>query len=311
MKNTIIRKIAIVTASILVAGALTACGTYDESAVNAKSMGNSQNYIAYDESLMAETSLESPDAMNGQSSPEEKLIHTYYLSVQSTDMDTTLSAIKEKATALGGYIENSEVNSYEDDSYAYLTLRIPQSSIDDFVDVVNESGNVIHQSDNIDNKTAEYIDYSAKLKALDDEIKRLEALADQTQNISELLEIENTLTSLRAQKDSAQGQLNYIDDKVNFATVNIDLSEVEYFDNDKPSIWKEISERTSDKNSDIRDMVVDYVSAIPYMLVVFILFLIPFTLIVFVVIRVVRFCRKKRIVKIKKKSHSDSEEVKE
>lgn len=304
MKN--IKYIFTLILGVLILGTLCACGS--SNTMKTKADTNVGTYdLAAEESLYSSDGVSSQTVANATGTTDEKLIHTYSLSVQSLNLSETLNVIRAKVSELNGYIENTDINSYEDSKYAYLTIRIPQSSSSDFVESIGENANIIHQGDMVENRTMDYIDYSAKVKALDDEIKRLEALADKAEVISDLLEIENNLSNLRAQKDSMQGQLNYIDDKVSFSTINMDISEVEYYDNDKPSIWKEIGERTSENNSEIRETVVEYVSAIPYMLVCLVLFLIPFSLIVFIVIRIFRFCRKPRVFKLKK--DKDSEEI--
>lgn len=307
-----IKLLTLLTTSALIMSMLTACGGTSDTAMKATSKSGSSAYgstfnMAVEEDLANDNGTYSEKVAGASGSVDEKLIHSYSISMQTLDINETVSTIKSKVSELNGYIENTDVNIYEKNKYAYLTIRIPQANAPKFIEYAGENGNITHQNDSVENRTMEYIDYSAKVKALDDEIKRLESLADRTEVVSELLEIENNLTGLRAQKDAMQGQLNYIDDKVSYSTINMDISEVEFYNNEKPSIWTEIGNRTSENNSELRDMVVSFVSSIPYMLVTFILFMIPVTFIIFVFIRVFRFCRKPRMPKFrKKKTNADN-----
>ena len=69
--------------------------------------------------------------------------------------------------------------------------------------------------------TAEYVDVEARLKALNDQRDRLNALADKAETTADLLEIESQLSDVQYQLESYTGQMRLMDNQVRYSTVDI------------------------------------------------------------------------------------------
>ena len=66
----------------------------------------------------------------------------------------------------------------------------------------------------------------ARLKALNDQRDRLNALADKAETTADLLEIESQLSDVQYQLESYTGQMRLMDNQVRYSTVDISLQEV-------------------------------------------------------------------------------------
>ena len=161
---------------------------------------------------------------------EEKLIRTVNMSLQTKEFETLLSYLDGKVAELGGYIQNSQINGNSIDSYGYryasLTLRIPQSKLDLFVSGVSENATVVRKTENAENITLRYADTEARLKSLQIEQERFLALLEKADTVDSIIVLEEHLTELRYEIESYASTLKVYDNKVDYSTVTLDISEV-------------------------------------------------------------------------------------
>lgn len=160
----------------------------------------------------------------------EKLIRTVNMSLQTKEFETLLSYLDGKVAELGGYIQNSQISGNSMDSYGYryatLTLRIPQSKLDLFVSGVSENATVVRKSENAENVTLQYADTEARLKSLQIEQERFLALLEKADTVDSIIVLEEHLTQLRYEIESHASMLKIYDNKVDYSTVTLDISEV-------------------------------------------------------------------------------------
>ena len=89
----------------------------------------------------------------GQS--QRKLIKTVDMSVETKEYDNLLAAVEDKVNLLGGYIESMETyngsaySSYRSSRNASMTLRIPQESLNAFLEEISAISNVVRHSENV------------------------------------------------------------------------------------------------------------------------------------------------------------------
>lgn len=161
---------------------------------------------------------------------EEKLIRTVSLRLQTKEFDEVLSYLEERLLLLGGYIENSRIegNSLEYTGYrsAVLTVRIPKADADEFIRGVGEKAVIVSKSENVENVTLQYTDSESRLKALRIEQERFLELLQKAEDIETILVLENHLTDLRYQIEKYESQLRFWDNRVDYTSISITLSEV-------------------------------------------------------------------------------------
>ena len=162
---------------------------------------------------------------------EQKLIKTVNLSTETEDMDRLLAELNTHVEMLGGYVEHREImNGSNRNSnrsrWASLTLRVPVEKLGDLVACVEDASNVTNYTENVDDVTLQYVDTASRRKALETEYDRLQALLEKADNMSDLLTIESRMTEVRYELESVTSQLRVYDNKVNYATVWLNISEV-------------------------------------------------------------------------------------
>jgi ABC-type uncharacterized transport system involved in gliding motility auxiliary subunit len=107
-----------------------------------------------------------------------------------------------------------------------MQMRIPSDKFDDFIATVEKDVQKFDEK-NIEvlDVTAEYIDVSARMKTKKELEQHYYDLLKQTRNVTEVLQVEQELNTVRADIESAEGRLKYLKDKVNMSTLNLTFYE--------------------------------------------------------------------------------------
>lgn len=267
MKKIKFRKLSVLLLVLLISLTFVGCAA-DEAA-----KGNGTSNTLTDEIVKEDAEDSSSDL------PEDrKLITTVNMSVETEDLDKVLTQIKNRTKELGGYIESSNVqngSAYDNERYrsAVMTVRIPQKSLNSFVDKVGEISNVVSSEETVDDVTLSYVATESRMKALQAEEERLLAFMEQAKTLDELLTIEKRLTEVRTELETVTSALRVYDNKVNYSTINLTIDEVkEYTETEEPTtFWGRIGSglKKSFKNigNFFKELFVMLVVGSPYLLV--------------------------------------------
>jgi len=260
----------------------------------------------------AERALDADEAGEQAESAQNtnrKLIRTVSLDVETQEYESLIARIKDRVKALNGYVEES--NEYNGSTYysgqsrnAYMTLRIPADRLDDFLSEVAEESNITRQSENVTDVTLSYVDMESHRNVLRAEEERLTEMLADTETIEEMIYIESRLSEVRYQIESMESQLRTYDNKVDYATVTINVTEVEVLTpvepEQEPTTWQRLSggfmESLVNVGTGIRDFVVGVIIALPYLVV--------WGLIIFVIVLIIRKIIKSRNAKKQKKQEA-------
>ena len=179
--------------------AVMAAGGADRAAVDSPMAADySLNTMALESGADNGTAVYSEDdaAAAAHSTDHAKIIYTANLSLESKDYDAARAALDAALAEAGGYLESSSEYSDAGDSRSVsLTYRVPQQNYENFLAAVAEAGNVTYKN-------------------------------QQADNLSDLLEIESSLTDVQSQIESWQSQMDWYNDQVEECTVYVSLSEV-------------------------------------------------------------------------------------
>ena len=242
-------------------------------------------YTTYDEEYAEEDRSSESVNENGAAS-SRKLITTVNLSAETTDFDTLINNINQKVTALGGYIESSNVNigssyydGYGSSRSASMTIRVPAGNLQEMTDMVTENSNITSQSKNVDDVTLSYVDLQSRKNAYKAEEERLLEMMELTQTIDEMIIIEDKLADVRYHLESMESQLRTFDNQVDYSTIYLDIKEVVRITPPAPqSIGEKISEGFTENlvivGTGIRDFFVGLIINLPFIVIWVIIILI-------------------------------------
>ena len=204
------------------------------------SLGMNQNYDSGDKQV------QESDAASQTS--DRKLIRTVNMSVETREFEAVMGTLEQRITELGGYIESMETyngssySSYRSNRSASMTARIPADKLNGFLGEVSEISNVTRRSENVQDVTLDYVDMASHKKTLQAEHDRLLELIEQAESIEDIITIEKRLSNVRYQMESMESQLRTYDNKVDYGTVHLDVSEVqELTPVQEETLWERIS----------------------------------------------------------------------
>ena len=298
--------------TLLVTGCSSANSTTSEVANDSYAAEGVYDSGYYDESyesseMMKEDAEAEQVTESGAQKTESnrKLITTMNLDVETDQFEKTTVTIVNKANELGGYVENSSV--YGNGLYsegmgnrsADYTIRIPQEKLSQFLDVVEEGTNITRKTENVEDVTLSYVDLQSHKSALVAEEKQLLSLMEQATDIETILQIQNELTNVRYQIESMESQLRTYDNKINYATVNLNVSEVvKYTPVEKETMGSRIVngfvENFGNVVDGICEFIIWFITHIPQLVV--------FAVIIFVIVKICKWISKRGKKKLEKQN---------
>lgn len=201
-----------------------------------------------------------------------KIIKTGEVRYQVKNVEQSTAKIKGIIQQIGGYISNMR---FSNNRYALenrFTVKIPQSQFDLVLDSINNAVMFIDY-ENISTKdvTEEYMDLETRLKTKLEVKSRYESiLRKQAKTVKEILETEEKLGDLQEEIESAQGRLKYLQNRVDYSTIVIELYEkVEYKEEPisyEKSFWSKSKEGFIQGWSLISLMVIGMINVWPFIL---------------------------------------------
>ena len=236
-----------------------------------------------------------------------KIIRNADLSVQTLEFDAFLEKLNAQVTAIGGFIESSNVGgrTYYNQTKlrnAYIVIRIPAEQLDNFLSVVDGLGNVTNCSTGMRDVTTSYIDYEKHLESLRTEQEALMDILRSATTVEDLITVQNRLSEVRYEIESYESILRSFDDQIDLSTVTLNLSEVERETVTEPeTFWQEVSRRFRDSMEDVgenlRDIGAGILGNAPHIVMVLLFFGVQVLIIVLIVRGCIKRSRKRKAAK--------------
>jgi hypothetical protein len=168
------------------------------------------------------------DSANLGSVAERMIIRSADLAVVVEDTETALIEIRGVATALNGYVSNSNVRRVDERLRGTVTIRVPAESFDVAMDQIKHLALEVER-ENISGQdvTEEYTDLSARRRNLEATEEELLALLtevrERTRKAEDVLAVHRELTNIRGQIEQIQGRMQYLERMTGLATINVEL----------------------------------------------------------------------------------------
>ena len=279
--------LALLLTLLMIAGMLIGCGAsmdkgmMDYPAEAPEAIAPDYNYGASDNKVDMEsgvTDSASGTSDTGTTPQNQKLIRTIRLSAETEDMDVLLSQVEKRIGELNGYVEAREIyngSMYNSKRYrrANLTIRIPAANLDSFVSHVGEVSNITSNTETTDDVTLQYVSIESRIKALKIEEERLLELLSKADNMSDLLTIESRLTDVRYELENITSQLRVLENKVNYGTIHLEVSEVvEYTEPEPENGWQRMGKgfvkSLKGVGNGLKEFFIWVIGATPYLVLI-------------------------------------------
>ncbi len=122
----------------------------------------------------------------------------------------------------GAFIATADVRQAGDLQPTVLTLRVPAAEFDRAMAALRGlAQEVLAEQVTTRDVTEEYSDLDARLRNLQAAETQLLALVEQTNNVEDLLKVEQRLAEVRGEIEQLQGRLNVLENRIALATINV------------------------------------------------------------------------------------------
>ncbi len=231
------KKVLTLILTLILACSLFGCGSSSgasdaasssQSTVTATEEAESPGEYALD---FSETESSAPQSSIYQKS-DVKLIRNASLYMEATDLDHACEALENLVAAMGGYLEYSDVYQGGYDSYSYryasYTARIPSAQYEAFLSSLSDESvcHLVSKSESTENVGQQYADIEAHLEMLNTKLERLNALLAEAVNMTDIISLEDEITSTEYEIASYSSSLNTYDNLIDYSTFTISIDEV-------------------------------------------------------------------------------------
>lgn len=304
--------VSMMSALLLLSGCGSSEANYDSGMYATKSYSESaaadvydyaaEEELAYDTTAAGAESTSTSVEVNDTS---RKLIKNVDLDVQTNDLEELVNNVTARINSYNGYIEYSYIyngtTTYKNNRNASITARIPAKHLDAFLDNVAEISNITSKNTDVTDVTLQYVDVEARRSSLKTQQERLLELMSNAETVEDIIAIEDRLSEIRYELESAERQIRSYDNQVDYSTVRMEISEVkEYTPVEEPGRLEKMTTGFVDSLVSIGegflDFLVGLVVALPYI----VLWAVIILIIVLVVKVIIKGAKKRQEAKMAK-----------
>lgn len=172
------------------------------------------------------------EAAENKSNPLPKRIDTISKKIiKNGDMRIQVGNIQKAQNEVGkiiknnkAYVQKEEFQNTDTDENVYLTIRVPHKNFDALVNSFSDGvGSVLSKNISSDDVTEEYTDVSIKLTNKKIYLEKYRDMLKSAATTKDMLEIQENIRALEDEIDVSEGRLRFIDDRVNYSTLNVSL----------------------------------------------------------------------------------------
>lgn len=175
------------------------------------------------------TSTDAQEDMADPASPQipQKIIKEASLRFETNDLEDTFNQIQTAVTLNKATIQNDSEGKDYNNVYRNLTIRVPGQNFDAFINAISKGVSYFERKDiSSQDVTEEYIDLTTRLNTKRKLEERYLQILQRATKISEVLEIEKQISTIREEIEAKQGQLKYLESRVSESTVTIEFYKI-------------------------------------------------------------------------------------
>lgn len=151
--------------------------------------------------------------------------------IKNGDMEIQVGDIKKAQNQVSGilknnkaYIQSERFNNNDTAENLHLSIRVPHENFDALINSFSDGvGSVLSKNISSDDVTEEYTDVSIKLENKKIYLEKYRNMLKSASTTKDMLEIQENIRELEDEIDVSEGRLRFIDDRVNYSTLNLTL----------------------------------------------------------------------------------------
>ncbi|HLF79597.1 MAG TPA: DUF4349 domain-containing protein [Dehalococcoidia bacterium] len=158
---------------------------------------------------------------------DRKIVQTASIRLQVKEVGGSFEEVGRVATSAGGFVASSNFSFQGEQQIASATIRVPAARYQEVLGQLRSLGaKVDSEGSNASDITEEYSDLQARLRNLEATEAQLLTFLTQARNVSEVLQVQDRLNSVRNEIERAKGRMNLLDKLSDLATITVHLRPV-------------------------------------------------------------------------------------
>lgn len=199
--------------------------------------GMMDEYYSYGDGMMADSTTSNRVATTMMSEPMppmedsgtaagEDIIKTGSLTIRVNSIDQGIADLDTIATRYNGTVLNRSVNTVEDQTNGYATLRVESARFEDAIRDIKQIATLVENEDvSTQDVTATVVDLEARLATAQAEEQSYLAVLDKATSVEDILKVQNYLSQVRSTIESYQSQLDYYASKTSYSYIYVSMTE--------------------------------------------------------------------------------------
>jgi len=192
-----------------------------------KSMTQDQlEYKSKDDGNIQRINYQQP-ADNFNTQDKRMIIRSGTMNIEADSFNDTESKIKQIVNNVNGYVTNStsQINASGKKQGA-ITIRVASGKFDEMIGELGKVGKVVNQNISGKDVTEEYMDAEARQKTQRElESRLLKLLAEKTARLTDVVDVEQKLASVRENIEKTEGRMRYLKDQASYSTLTVSVFE--------------------------------------------------------------------------------------
>ena len=202
--------------------------SYDYALEAAESAGTSQNKVVADERYIpSPVPPQSGFEGNIEKDTPKRIIKNGSLQLIVKSTPEAIDRIANIANSNGGFLVSSNVYKYSGNQHSgNISIKVPFEKFEATIKEIKEiNKDVRNETVSSSDVTQEYVDQEARLKNFQAEEEQYRQIMKKAVKISDILEVQASLSKVRQNIEITQGRLNYLKSQTDMSQISATLSE--------------------------------------------------------------------------------------
>jgi len=157
---------------------------------------------------------------------EKKIIKDGKIGLLADSVEAIQHALSLVVKKYGGYIAVEKLSNEAYRKTLDMTIRIPAKNFENLIsEVENGKCKVLYKNINARDVTEEFMDIESRLQTKRKFVERYQELLKKANVVKDILEIEENLRTLQEEIESSEGRLKYLNDQVDYSTLDISVNQ--------------------------------------------------------------------------------------
>lgn len=155
---------------------------------------------------------------------EQKIIKEATLRFETDNLETAFTQIQKAVTTNKARIINDSEGKDYATVFRNLTVKVPSQNFDRFISDISKGVSYFEvKSISAEDVTEQFIDLTSRLKTKKKLEERYLEILKKANKVSEILEIEEQISTIREEIEAKEGQLKYLESRVSESTITIEF----------------------------------------------------------------------------------------